>query len=68
MALDKIGALTPDYAALLEGVPTEIAFAEAARAARAKLDARAGMMRAYERIDAVTNDLIKRGAGGAASG
>jgi hypothetical protein len=66
MKLDKIGALTPEYAALLEGVPTEIAFAEAARAARAKLDARAAMMRACERINAVANDLIKKGAGGAA--
>jgi hypothetical protein len=66
MELDKIGALTPEYAALLEGVPTELAFGEAARAARAKLDARAAMMRACERIIAVTKDLIERGTGGAA--
>ena len=66
MKLDKIGALTPEYAALLEGVPTEIAFADTARAARSKLDARAAMMRAFERINAVTNDLIKKGPAGAA--
>ena len=63
MKLDKCGALTPDYAALLEAVPTEIAFAETARGARAKLDVHSAMIRGGN-VNKVVTDLLGRGPEG----
>jgi hypothetical protein len=58
MKLDKCAALTAEYAALLESVPVEVAFAEAAWAARAKLDMRNAMIRAHGNINKVVTDLL----------
>ena len=51
--LDQCGALTPDYSELLDGVPSELASADAARAAGKSLDARAAMMRAVGKVNLV---------------
>lgn len=51
--LDKCGALTQHYRELLDGVPFEMASADAARAAGKTLDARAAMMRAVGKINVV---------------
>ncbi len=57
--LDKCGALTPHYSELLDGVPSEMASAEAARAAGKTLDARAAMMRAVGRINFVIAAFLR---------
>jgi len=51
--LEKCGALTPHYSELLDGVPSEMALADAARAAGKTVDARAAMMRAVGKVNFV---------------
>lgn len=51
--LEKCAALTPHYGELLDGVSSEMASADAARAAGKTLDARAAMMRAVGRVNFV---------------
>ncbi len=63
--LQRAGALRADFSDALDAVPMEMALAERARKAGDALDAQAAMLRAFEKINAVINELIKRGPEGA---
>lgn len=56
--LDQAGALTAEYSDLLDGVPPEIAGAEAAGAAGNYADMRNAMLRAWGGVEAVVLELF----------
>lgn len=63
--LERAGALTPNFSDWLDAALTEVAMAQKARKAGQIGDARAGMIRALDKVNAVANALIKRGPEGA---